>query len=101
MPPSGMFVSEFLIFRSMFDSGKLWLLVLILILLTLIIWSFGKNVLKMLFTKPVDFDEVHYERVHPSESISQFVLLALVIYLGLNPPAALVNLINIAIINLP
>lgn len=101
MPPSGMFISEFLIFKSMFASGYLWVLILVLLLLTMIIWAFGKNVFKMLFIKPVGFNDEHVEKIHPTESISQFILLALVIYLGLNPPAALVSLIQGAISSLP
>jgi hydrogenase-4 component F len=101
MPPSGMFVSEFLIFKSLFASGYLWILIIIMILLTVIIWAFGKNVFKMLFVKPVDFDESHIVPIPVSESVSQFILLALVIYLGLNPPAEMVELINAAISTLP
>lgn len=101
MPPSGMFVSEFLIFRSLFASGYLWLLIMVLILLTVIIWAFGKNVFKMLFVKPVDFDGTNIESIPVSESVSQFILLALVIYLGLNPPKEMVELINAAIQTLP
>lgn len=101
MPPSGMFISEFLIFRAMFESGNLWLLITILLLLTIIIWSFGKNVFKMLFIKPIGFDESKYEKVHYTESLSQYILLILVVYLGLNTPAFLVELLNNAIINLP
>jgi hydrogenase-4 component F len=101
MPPSGMFISEFLIFRAMFESGNLWLLIIVLLLLTIIIWSFGKNVFKMLFIKPIGFDESKYEKMHYSESLSQYALLILVVYLGLNPPAFLVDLLNNAIINLP
>ncbi len=101
MPPSGMFISEFLIFKALFQSGNLWLLIIILLLLTIIIWAFGKNVFKMLFIKPVGFDEMGIEKPHPSESLSQYLLLALVVYLGLNPPAILVDLINNSIVNLP
>jgi hydrogenase-4 component F len=101
MPPSGMFVSEFLIFKSLFASGYLWVLVVIMILLTVIIWAFGKNVFKMLFVKPVSFDDTNVERIPFSESISQFILLALVIYLGINPPGQLVELINTAVSTLP
>ena len=101
MPPSGMFVSEFLIFRSLFESGNIWLLAIILLLVTMIIWSFGKNIFKMLFIKPINFKDEHLEKINPVESTSQFILLALVIYLGLNPPAELVSLINDSISNLP
>ena len=101
MPPSGMFISEFLIFKSLFSSGNLWVLILVMILLTVIIWAFGKNVFKMLFIKPVDFDDTRVETIPFSESLSQIALLALVIYVGLNPPEALVSLINSAINTLP
>ena len=101
MPPSGMFVSEFLIFRSMFENNQLWLLAIVLLLLTMIIWSFGKNIFKILFIKPVGFNEANVEKISPVESLSQFIFLALVVYLGLNPPAVFVNLINSAIEHLP
>ena len=101
MPPSGLFISEFLIFKSMVESGNLWLLFIVIILLTLIIWALGKNIFKMLFIKPVQFDETNFERIKPIESLTQFVLLALVIYLGIATPPALVDLINNAVINLP
>jgi hydrogenase-4 component F len=101
MPPSGMFVSEFFIFRSLFDSGNILLLAIVLLLLTMIIWSFGKNIFKMLFIKPVNFDDATVEKISPFESLSQFILLGLVIYLGLNPPSELVHLITDAISNLP
>ena len=96
-----MFVSEFLVFRSLFESGNLWVLIIVLILLTTIIWAFGKNVFKMLFIKPIDFNDTKVEPVPFSESISQFLLLALVIYLGLTPPDELVILIREAIGTLP
>lgn len=100
MPPSGLFVSEFLIFRSLFEGKLLFLLIPVLILLTMIIWAFGKNMFKLLFTPPVDFDETKIEKVNHFESLSQFVLLGLAIYLGLNPPVAFVDLIQEVVKNL-
>ena len=101
MPPSGMFISEFMIFQAVFEDGNLWLLALIFLFLTLIIWSQAKNFLKMLFIKSVGFKDENIVTISPVESVSQFLLLGLVIYLGFNPPAALVNLINESIQNLP
>jgi hydrogenase-4 component F len=101
MPPSGMFISEFFVFRSLLESGNLWILIFVLILLTTIIWAFGKNVFKMLFIKPVGFDDTNLEHIPVSESFSQFLLLGLVIYLGLTPPDSLVALIRSAIGSLP
>ncbi|PZX17289.1 hydrogenase-4 component F [Breznakibacter xylanolyticus] len=101
MPPSGLFVSEFLIFKSLVQGGHFIVLGLVLLLLTIIIWAFGKNIFKILFIPPVGFNDAHVPSISPRESLSQFILLASAIYLGLNPPAVLVNLINDCLSNLP
>ncbi len=100
MPPSGLFVSEFMIFRSLFDANYLAILIVVFILLTMIIWALGKNIFKLLFTPPVDFNEASVEKINKFESLSQFILLGLVIYLGVNPPPQMIELINEAIKNL-
>lgn len=101
MPPSGLFVSEFLIFRSIFEAHQLFLLITVLILLTMIIWAFGKNTFKILFIPPVGLDESEVPKISPWESTSQIVLLLGSVYLGLNPPAAFVDLIKQSIMFLP
>jgi len=101
MPPSGMFVSEFLIFRAMFEAKQILLLILVLLLLTMIIWAFGKNIFKILFIPVVGFDDTNLPKINPWESVSQFILLALAIYLGLNPPAEFVKLIEESVQFLP
>ena len=101
MPPSGLFVSEFLIFRSMFEAHQIILLVAVLLLLTLIIWAFGKSIMKILFIPPVGFNDSHVPVISPWESSSQFILLALAVYLGLNPPAEFVQLIKESVMLLP
>jgi len=97
MPPSGLFISEFLIFRSLFEANYLAVLVIVMLLLTMIIWAFGKNIFKLLFSPAVDFKEDVVEKIKPGESLSQFILLGLVVYLGLNPPQQFVTLIGEAI----
>ncbi|HVB03785.1 MAG TPA: proton-conducting transporter membrane subunit [Chitinophagaceae bacterium] len=101
LPPSGMFISEFLILRSLFESNHYWILAVVLLLLTWIIWSMGKNIFKLLFIPAVEPQEMSMEKIPPWESLSQFILLALVVYLGLNPPFAFTELIHNAIKNLP
>jgi len=101
MPPSGLFVSEFLIFRSMFEAHQIVLLVAVLLLLTMIIWAFGKSILKILLIPPVEFDDSNVPVISPWESASQFFLLALAAYLGLNPPAEFVQMIKDSIMLLP
>lgn len=101
MPPSGMFVSEFLIFRSLFDGNYIVLLVLVLLLLTIVIWAFGKNILKILFLPVSDIDESKIPKINPWESLTQYTLLFTAIWLGLNPPAVFVRLIQDAVNILP
>ena len=97
MPPSGLFVSEFLIFQSLFQSHQILILLTVVLLLTLIIWGFGSNIFKLLFTPPTLIDESHIPHISPWESVSQYVLLAISVYVAYNPPAELVDLINGAV----
>jgi hydrogenase-4 component F len=101
MPPSGLFVSEFLIFRSLFEGNYIILLILVLLLLTIVIWAFGKNILKILFLPVQGLDESKIPRISPWESLSQFLLMFGAIWLGLNPPAIFVQLIQDAVKILP
>jgi hydrogenase-4 component F len=101
MPPSGLFVSEFLIFRSLFEGKYIILLVGVLVLLTIVIWAFGKNILKILFLPVAGFDETNVPKISPWESLTQYILLFTAIWLGLNPPAQFVELIQDAVKFLP
>ncbi|HOK61221.1 MAG: proton-conducting transporter membrane subunit [Tenuifilum sp.] len=94
MPPSGLFVSEFLIFRALFEGHQIFILIAVLLLLTIIIWAFAKNILKVLFTPLTNFDESNVPIIKPWESYSQYALIILSIYLGLTPPDFFVQLIK-------
>jgi hydrogenase-4 component F len=101
MPPSGLFVSEFLIFRSLFEAKLIILLVVVLILLTIVIYSFGKNILHILFIPVAGTDESKVPKISPWESLTQYALLFAAIWLGLFPPAVFVHLIQDAVKLLP
>jgi hydrogenase-4 component F len=101
MPPSGLFVSEFLIFRSLFEANYIILLILVLLLLTIVIWAFGKNMLKIMFLPVAGFDESTVPKISPWESLSQYILMFIAIWLGLNPPPIFVQLIQDAVKILP
>ena len=94
MPPSGLFISEFLIFQSLFQGHNIMILLVVLLLLTMIIWGFGSNIFKLLFTPPLIINENRIPRISPWESLSQYILLALSVYLAYNPPDMLVTLIQ-------
>jgi hydrogenase-4 component F len=101
MPPSGLFVSEFLIFRSLFEAKYIILLIVVLILLTIVIWAFGKNIMKILFLPVQGFDETKIPRINPWESLTQYILLFTAVWLGLNPPSFFVLMIRDAVNILP
>ncbi len=101
MPPSGLFVSEFLIFKSLFDGNFIILLIFVLLLLTIVIYAFGKNILKILFLPVAGIDESKIPKINPWESLTQYTLLFSAIWLGLNPPAIFVQLIQDAVKILP
>ncbi len=93
MPPSGLFVSESMIFLSMLDSNYLPLMVVVMLLLTIIIWSLGRSIFGLLFI-PKKLES--YPVKHPPviESVSQYVLLALVIWLGIYPPEFFIDFLH-------
>ncbi len=97
MPPSGLFVSEFMIFQSLFSNNLIILLLAVVLLLTFIIWGFGSNIFKLLFTPLKDFDETTVPKISPWESLSQYILIMVSVYLAYNPPVEMVNLINDAV----
>lgn len=97
IPPSGLFISKFLIFKSMFVHGYYYIAVFVLILLTIIIYSFSKNILHLLYGKTDNNVKQKHVEINPYETISQFVLFGSVIYLGVNPPSFFTSLINSAI----
>ncbi len=97
IPPSGMFVSEFLVFKAMFMENHYLIAIFVLLLLSLIIYSFSKNTLRMLFNTDDKPNDINTTTPNKFETVSQFILFSLVIYLGINPPRFFIDLINNAI----
>ncbi len=101
IPPSGMFISEFLIFISLFE-GRHWIaFVFTLVMLTLIMFALGRNILLMLFAKPSGLEPDTRVTIRSRESASQFLLLILAMCLGFFPPTGFVTLIRESIALLP
>jgi len=97
IPPSGLFVSELLIFKALFINHYYIIAIGVLILLSIIIYIFIKRFTHLLYAD-VSEDFINHEvKQNPYEPISQFVLFGLVIYLGINPPLFFTDLINAAI----
>lgn len=94
IPPSGLFFSEFILIREMFANHMFILLAVILILLTFAVWALGRNFMHLLFAMPDDAAAIVPGKISSLYGISQFILLGLVIYLGINPPVQMVELIR-------
>lgn len=101
LPPSGMFITEFWIMKSLVETKNILVLVLVLLFLTVAMFGLGRNIFSLLFA-PTELPHLSQpEKIPFYESISQFILIGLVFYLGFNPPSGLVDLIHEAINQLP
>lgn len=102
IPPSGMFISEFMIFKAMAGNGQWWVLAAVVILLCFVIYAMSTRVMHVNFSSPRNDSELKLPgNVNPAETVSQFVLLAIVIMICFYQPPFLVDLINSSISLLP
>lgn len=96
MPPSGLFITELMIFKSMAEA-ELWVVMVItMILLTIIVWAIGRDTFSLLFLHAPSPDAIKPRAVRQPwhETVLQLVLLVLVIWLGLSTPDWLEHLLN-------
>ena len=94
IPPSGLFITEFMIFKALFSSGYIYTAIAVLIMLTIILYIVISKTMHLLFAElPENFkpEAVFANRFEP---VSQFILFFAVIYMGFNPPPILTELIN-------
>lgn len=101
IPPSGLFFTKLMIFQSLIASGYLWLVIIILLLLVFILWTFGKNIFHILFLKIPDSIKENNVKINNWEHIPQLVLLLIALYIGINPPEYVSVIVNEAIQYLP
>ncbi len=106
IPPSGLFISEFMLFKAMVANGEYFYLIATVLLLTFVIYALITRVLHILFSKPRGnenpYTETHKSnKVNPVQTVSQFLLFGMVIYICFSQPEFLKNTINSIIQNLP
>lgn len=96
-PPSVLFISEFMIVKSMLLENKIILCIAFLLLLTIILYGIAKAVIKMAFLPAnIEKDEVLKEAVGKlnwTMYIPQVVMLVIAFSLGVYMPGSIVNLI--------
>lgn len=98
MPPSGMFLTELMVFKSLIDVRWWVALALTLILLCIIVWAVSRDLLSVLFL-PAEGPELRKSPSHsfPAyEAAWQMALLALSIWWGLWTPDWVSDLVRMS-----
>ncbi len=100
MPPSGLCISEFILIKSLFLNNDWFVLVPMLVLLTVMFANLAKRFLDLLFMPPKE-ERVTRRRTNYIEIIPQVILLLLVMWIGIDPPAQLMVFMQDAVMHLP
>ncbi len=99
-PTSVLFISEFLIIKTMILQKHYILCALFAVLLTIILFGIGRVVIKMAFGElskdKVKLIEENKHKVSSLMYIPQIIMLAIVFILGIYIPCNLSNIINLA-----
>lgn len=102
IPPSGLFIAEFLIFKGLVVKNNWLVLIIIMILLAFVIYAMSTRFMHIIFSNPRTRTEIaEPEKVNPSETITQFILLSVVTVLCLYQPYFLTEIIEKVIVMLP
>ena len=86
-PPSVLFISEFLMVKTMFLNGHFIMCALFLLLLTIVLYGLGKAVVKMSFSAPTH--EVEPVKLSWTMYLPQVVMLILAFIIGIYMPQGL------------
>jgi formate hydrogenlyase subunit 3/multisubunit Na+/H+ antiporter MnhD subunit len=100
MPPSGMLISELMMFQSLVANNYWWLAIIILVLVLVIIYGLAVKMLGIIFLKKAN-NNINLKGAVNWESLIQLGMIVLVFYIGLFRPALLVESIQIALQTLP
>lgn len=99
-PTSVLFISEFLMIKTMLVEGHYVLCALFVLLLTIILWGIGKVIINMTFSKlsedKAPVIEKNRKKLCFSMFAPQFIMLLIVFILGVYIPPFLNDIINCA-----
>jgi hydrogenase-4 component F len=94
LPPTGLFLSEFMILQSLIQTGHYVTISILLILMAFIVYAIGKNIFQLLFGQNNVTLPEGAEKIPFRESAVQLVLLAVVVVLGIWLPQPLCDYLN-------
>jgi hydrogenase-4 component F len=101
IPPSGLFISEIMIFKGLVFKDMWFVLIVTALLLCCIIYALSTRVMHIVFSDPREIELQEPGIVKPAETISQFVLLGIVFIMCFYQPPFLTDMINQSIAGLP
>jgi hydrogenase-4 component F len=100
MPPSGMLISELLMFQTLIANNYWWIALIVLLLVLIVIYGLAVRMLGIVFLKK-NTANINLAGVTPFESVIQLALILIVFYIGLFKPEIIVRSIKLAIQSLP
>lgn len=100
MPPSGMLITELMMFEALVAKGYWWIAGVILVLVLVIIYGLAIRLLGILFLKK-PAQNINLRGATPYESVLQLILIVAVFYIGMFRPAFIVEPIQTALQSLP
>ncbi len=102
IPPSGIFVAEYMIVKSMIMTHNWLLLIIVPLLLCFVIYAMSTRFMHILFSKPrIEESSPLVIKVSPWESLTQYVFLLAVISVCFYRPPFLTDIISQCIAMLP
>jgi hydrogenase-4 component F len=102
IPPSGLFITEFLIFRGLIFNDQWIVMIISVILLCFVIYAMSTRFMHIIFSNPRNMEGIlPPDKVSPAETISQFIFLGIVIIMCFYQPPFLVEAINQSLDLLP
>ncbi|MFO7616169.1 MAG: hypothetical protein R6V75_02875 [Bacteroidales bacterium] len=98
IPPSGLFIGEYLLFKELVQVGNWWVLALTLLLLCFVMYAMATRFMHILFSHPTEPPEGFTPGVvKPWETVIQFAFLALVFLLCFHQPEFLEKMIEVIV----
>jgi len=108
LPPSPIFISEFLLIKAMFAEKQIWLIVVFSILLTIIMYGLAKSIIKMSFgnikINKTEFPASPLEHYLAPKDFSwgmylpQIIFMTMTLVLGLYMPFFINQMLNNAVL---
>lgn len=101
LPPSPLFLSEFLLVKTLIEKNQFITALIIMILLTIIIYGIGKSIIKMSFGD-IKMQETEFDLIHKKIPLimyaPQIIFISAALMLGIYMPPYINQIINNAVL---